>query len=123
MRTRGGPTVPVTVANFRRAESDHYFADAVAANGLGKLRHRRRPTPVEQQDVIRMNRDTLYSTGVFDLEASPVTVTLPEANGRFLSLLPISEDHYTSGGVYGPGPHRFTSAEVGTRYATLVVRI
>src|SRR3954449_2327647 len=123
MRSRGGDTVPVTVTNFRRAESDRYFADAVAVNGLGRLRHCRRPTPVGEQNVIRMNRDTLHSSGVFDLEASPVTVTLPESDGRFLSLLPISEDHYTSGGVYGPGPHPFTRADVGTRYTTLVVRI
>jgi len=28
------------------------------------------PTPIDTQDVVRMNRDTLYSAGMFDLEAS-----------------------------------------------------
>jgi len=73
--------------------------------------------------VIRMNRDTLYSSGVFDLEAGPVTVRLPDAGDRFMSLLPISQDHYTTGCVYGPGPHTFTNAGIGTRYVSVVVRI
>jgi hypothetical protein len=32
--------------------------------------------------VIRLNRDTLYSLGVFELAAAPVTVTLPDAGNR-----------------------------------------
>lgn len=119
----GGATVPVTVDTFVRAETDRYFRDTVDRAGLGQLGHTREPTPVDRQGVIRMNRDTLYSSGVFDLDAGPVTVRLPDAGGRFLSLLPISEDHYTTGCVYGPGPHVFDAASVGTRYLALVVRI
>ncbi len=69
-----------------------------------------------------MNLDTLYSAGVFDLDASPVTVVLPDAGGRYLSLLPISQDHFTSGCLYGPGPHTLTRESIGTRYASLLVR-
>ncbi len=79
--------VPVTVDNFARAELDNYFAiNAKEAGGLGKLGHRREPAPIDNQTVIRLNRDTLYSFGVFDLAASPVTVTLPDAGKRFMSL-------------------------------------
>jgi hypothetical protein len=55
-------------------------------DGFGKLMHRRTRTPLDQQDVVRLNRDTLYSAAVFDLDAGPVTVTLPDASKRFMSM-------------------------------------
>ena len=65
-------TVPVTVKNFQRAESDLYFGNFVKQGGFGKLFHHRAPAPIDKQDVVRMNRDTLYSSGVFDLDDTPV---------------------------------------------------
>src|SRR5918993_890978 len=53
------PTVPVTVANFARAETHMYFANSVRQGALGRIVHLRTPTPIDKQDVIRMNRDTL----------------------------------------------------------------
>jgi hypothetical protein len=35
---------------------------------VGKFFHHRELTPLDHQVVIRMNRDTLYSAAVFDLE-------------------------------------------------------
>jgi hypothetical protein len=49
----------VTAENFARAESDLYFASIVKDGGFGKFHHRREPTPIDNQTVIRMNRDTL----------------------------------------------------------------
>jgi hypothetical protein len=112
----------VSVDNFKRVETDLYFTRFVGEAGLGKLVHTREPTPVEKQDVIRMNRDTLYSTVVVDLEASPATVTLPDAAGRFLALQVIDQDHYTPAVVYEPGEHVFTRETVGTRYACFLFR-
>jgi hypothetical protein len=66
-----GKPEPVTAKNFQRAESDLYFGNFVKLGGFGKLYHYRTPTPIEKQEVVRMNRDTLYSTGVFDLDAGP----------------------------------------------------
>jgi para-nitrobenzyl esterase len=63
--------VPVTLDNFIRAETDFYFK----TREFGKLNHSRDMAAIDKQDVVRMNRDTLYSSGVFDLEAGPVTVT------------------------------------------------
>ena len=54
---------------------------------------------MDKQGVIRSNRDTLYSMAVFDLDAGPVTVTLPDAGKRFLSLKVINEDHYIVGDI------------------------
>ena len=69
----------VTEENFIRAESDKYFSARVQAGGFGKLSNIRELMPIQNQSVIRSNRDTLYSSGVFDLEAGPVTITLPDA--------------------------------------------
>ena len=56
----------VTIDNFVRAETDMTFKRYEKAGGFGKFFHIRQPTPLDKQDVIRMNRDTLYSIGIFD---------------------------------------------------------
>ena len=68
--------VPVTVDSFVRAETDNYLATNAKEAALGKLSHHREPASIDNQTVIRLNRDTLYSFGVFDLGAAPVTITL-----------------------------------------------
>ncbi|PTN54570.1 DUF1254 domain-containing protein [Stenotrophomonas panacihumi] len=116
-----GATV-VTPDNFIRAESDTYMANlAKEAGGIGKLFHHREPASVDHQTVIRLNRDTLYSSAVFDLDAGPVTVTLPDAGTRFQSLQVINQDHY-AWTEYGAGPHRITRDKAGTRYVVVGVR-
>ena len=116
------PTVPVTVQNFTRAETDMYFGGNVKRGGFGKFVHSREPTPVDKQDVVGMNRDTLYSAAVFDLDAGPVTITLPETGQRFMSLLIVNEDHYSPAVVYAPGRFTYTKEKIGTRYMMAVVR-
>jgi hypothetical protein len=112
----------VNVDNFKRAESDTYFSKFVKDSGLGKFAHRREPTAIDKQDVIRMNRDTLYSSAVIDLSASPATVTLPAAAGRFMAMQVINEDHYTVDVIYQAGARTFTKEQVGTRYVLCLVR-
>lgn len=114
-------SIPVTVDTFARAETDHYLR-SVSPMGLGVLAHRREPAAVEHQDVIRMNRDTLYSIAVLDLDAGPATFTLPDPGDRFQSLLIIDQDHYTQGGIYGPATVTITRESIGTRYAAAIVR-
>jgi len=116
-------TVRVTVDNFVRAETDNYLAvNAKEAGGAGKLIHHREPASIDNQTVIRLNRDTLYSFGVFDLAAAPVTVTLPDAGKRFMSLMIINEDHYVPFVAYDSKPHTLTEKNVGTRYAMVAIR-
>lgn len=115
-------TVPVTVDNFVRAESDVYLTAMIKQGGLGKLLHRREPASIDHQTVIRLNRDTLYSSGVFDLDAGPVTLTFPDPGKRFMSLQVINEDHYTPNVYYGAGTHTLTRENVGTRYVVTAVR-
>jgi hypothetical protein len=113
---------PVTADNFVRAETDLYFAAIARDGGFGRFHHTRQLAPIEQQNVIRLNRDTLYSSAVFDLDAGPVTVTLPEPDGRFMSLQIINQDHYTPAVLYAPAEHSLTRENVGTRYVALAVR-
>ena len=115
-------TVPVTADNFIRAESDLYFGNLLKEGSLGKVTHRREPAPIDNQTVIRLNRDTLYSSAVFDLDAGPVTITMPNAGKRFMSLMIVNEDHYVPSVTYDAGPHVFTKEKVGTRYMLAGVR-
>jgi hypothetical protein len=115
--------VLVNPDNFVRAESDHYFGNVVSEGGFGKFFFIRELTPVDHQIVIRANRDTLYAAAVFDLNAGPVTVTLPEGGDRFVSMQVIDEDHYTRQVVYRGGQYAMNRDEIGTRYVTVAVRI
>ena len=118
-----GNTVLVTVDNFIRAESDKALASTVKLDGFGKFYHARELSPLDRQIVARQNRDTLYSLAVIDFDAGPVTVTLPEAGSRFISIIVIDEDHYVVDVVYGPGSYTFTKDKIGTRYALVAIRM
>lgn len=115
-------SLPVTADNFPRAESDLYFASTVKDGGLGTFVHRRALTAIGHQTVIRMNRDTLYSAAVFDLDAGPVTITLPDAGKRFMSMQVIYEDQYTTQVAYTPGTYTLSRGKDGTRYVIAAVR-
>ncbi|WP_234838466.1 DUF1254 domain-containing protein [Sinorhizobium medicae] len=115
--------VPVNSDNFIRAESDLYFSAVAAIGRFGKFGHDREMTALDKQAIIRLNRDTLYSSAVFDLDAGPVTVTLPETGGRFMSMQVFDQDHYTHGVYYKPGTYTFTRDEIGTRYVFPGIRI
>lgn len=121
-QTSPGASVPVNDSNFCRAESDRYFSETVNEGGFGKLYHNREMTRIDKPTVVRMNRDTLYSAGVFDLDAAPVTITLPDPGKRFMSIEAISEDHYAIEVVYAPGRYTYTKDKVGTRYVLFAIR-
>jgi hypothetical protein len=122
-QTPAGNAVSVTVDNFTRAESDLYFGGILKDSGaIGAFLHRREPARIDSQTVIRLNRDTLYSSALFDLDAGPVTITLPDAGGRFMSMQVINEDHYVPEVVYGKGSYTLTKNKVGTRYVAVAIR-
>jgi hypothetical protein len=122
-QSRAGNAVPVTPDNFIRAETDRYFGKMVKDGSFGKFTHNRELTSIDKQLVVRSNRDTLSSTAVFDLDASPVTITLPNAGKDFMSMQVIDEDMYTPQVIYNAGSYTFTREQVGTRYVLLGVRI
>ena len=89
--------VKVYLQNYVRAETDFNMNQAInISKSIGKLGFLREITPVtsNEQTVVRMNRDTLYGLGVFDLNC-PVTIELPPNGGRYLSLYALDNDQYS----------------------------
>ncbi len=112
----------VNVTNFVRAETDHMFRTNMKMVGMkiGAMVHLRAPTTPDNQPVIRMNQDTLYSATLIDL-SKPVKLTLPEADGRYMSMQVINQDHYMFVEAK-PGTYELTEEEVGTRFAQVSIR-
>jgi hypothetical protein len=121
-QTTVSPTEPVTVENYNRAQTDVNFAGVVKNGGFGKFRHGRELAPPAQQGIVRPNRDTLYSFAIVDLDAGPVTITLPDAGRRFMGMQVVNEDQYTPATYYGAGTYTLTREMIGTRHAIAVVR-
>jgi len=116
----GEQVTPVTATNFMRAESDVAIKRVVDGYGMNTFFGYKTPVAIDKQTVIRMNRDTLYSSAVLDL-SKPAVVTMPEAGGRYMSLQVINQDHY-SFAVIEPGRVELNQEDVGSRYAFLIVR-
>ena len=113
----------ITIQTLMRAESDTMFRLTMQTNGagVGEIVHQREVVSADgPQPIIRPNQDTLYSSAIIDL-SEPVTVTLPEGDGRFQSVLVISQDHYNFAYAQ-PGAYELTEDEVGTRFAMLLFR-
>ena len=112
----------VTVENFVRAESDHMFRETMKAMGIkiGEFTHSRKPTTPDNQPVIRMNQDTLYSATILDL-SKPVKIMLPEIGGRYMSMHVVNQDHYMFV-ESEPGTYELTEDSVGTPFAQVTIR-
>lgn len=115
-------TVDVTITNLVRAETDHMFRTNMSNLGLtvGELGHMREATTPDNQPVIRMNQDTLYSAALLDL-SEPVEVTLPDADGRYVSMHVINQDHFMYAEAE-PGTYRITQEDLGTPFAFVAFR-
>ena len=112
----------VNVSNFVRAETDHMFRTNMKMTGVkvGVIAHLRAPTTPDNQPVIRMNQDTLYSATVLDL-SKPVKLTLPKVGGRYMSMQVVNQDHYMFV-ESKPGTYELTEEQVGTRFAYVTFR-
>ena len=111
----------VTIRNYVRAETDLQMRTYIEnLDAFGKFAHVREAYDVTSKDTVRPNRDTIYSWSVFDV-TSPLTIGLPDPEGRYQSLMVVSQDHsiWTE---YGPKEVVLDEKTVGTRYALLLVR-
>src|SRR5262249_54050452 len=97
------------------------FGYLVKRNGLGRFAHQRE-LPAPDSHAVRPNRDTLLSMAVFDLDAGPVTITLPDPGPRFMSMYVVDEDHYAPVVHYGAGGHTLAREQIGTRYVYVGLR-
>jgi hypothetical protein len=113
----------VDAYNYVRAETDIQFMGYVENyKAFGKLAHSRKAYDVDNQVTLSGNRDTIYSFGIFDLSKSPLNITLPEVDGRYMSLMVMSENHDINPAQYAPRKIVITEKEVGTRYIFIAVR-
>lgn len=115
-------TTPVNVDNFVRAETARYF-DAILELGVGvnEWVHFREPSPVENQTVIRMNRDTLYSSAIVDISEG-ARVRLPDAASRYMTMMVVNEDHFINRVYDESGSYELTMGEHGTPFVLLALR-
>ena len=113
--------VPVTPETYIRAETDRQFGEVVGmASGVNRLYHFRKPTPLDKQNIVRMNRDTLYSMGIVDTSKG-ATITVPEIpKGRYVSVYLVDNDHYCPFVIYTAGKHELPK---DTKYLGVGVRI
>lgn len=110
----------VTPETYIRAETDRSFHNiSQQAGGVNRWFYIRKPTPLDQQTVVRMNLDTLYSAAIVDTSQG-ATVTLPPVpDGRFMSALVIDNDHYAPAVYYKPGTYDLPR---DTQYVAVAVR-
>lgn len=115
--------IHVNIDNFARAETALMFQRLAAdAGGVNTWIHFREPTPLDHQPIIRQNRDTLYSAAIVDLSQGG-TLTLPDADGRYLSAMIVTEDHYVPVIFHDPGEHKLDRESIGSDHALVAVRI
>jgi hypothetical protein len=112
--------VSVTLENYKTAESDLAFNNGTKLVGTHEWLH----FPVDafdldQQLVVRMNRDTVYS-GVVVNVSEGATITLPESDGRYMSAMVVQNDHYIDQVFKTPGKHVI---EADTEFVMVTVRI
>lgn len=112
----------VNALNFARAESDLMFSRLAAGSGIGHWNHTRGLKPLDDQPIIRQNRDTLYSSAIVDVREG-ATLTLPDTGTRYISVHVINQDHYTAGLLRDPGDHILSRDLVGSDYAAVLVRM
>ena len=113
--TSGGAPVPVTVDNFNRAESDFNLGNLVKAGLFGKLVHARELKPLDEQTIVRPNRDTLYSQGSLRSRRRACDDHAARPWGSLHVAQLISEDNYVPGVFYGAGTHTSSPARMSGR--------
>ena len=109
----------VTEDNFPQAYTNLRF-DAIIkqAGGINTFKEMGvAPSDPSKQFVVRMNRDTYYSTSVFDMTGG-VYLTIPDTD-KYISIQVVDENHETQPMIYGPGRHKLTAK---TKYAFIAVR-
>ena len=76
---------------------------------------------MDSQLVVRMNRDTLYSSVIIDVSQG-AELTMPQTGGRYQTAMVVDQDHYITKVYDRPGVHRLAPEESGTRWVAIAVR-
>ena len=109
VESKESSSIIVTQDNFPQAYTNLRF-DAIIKKAGGINTFLVMPVPSSdptKQFVVRMNRDTDYSTSVFDMTGD-VYVTVPETD-KYVTIQIVDENHETQRMIYGPGRHKLTA--------------
>ncbi len=119
VQSEDSAAIIVTQENFPQAYTNLRFAAIIKkAGGINKFLEM--PVPSSEpskQFVVRMNRDTYYSTSVFDM-TDGIFITIPETD-KYVTIQVVDENHETQLMTYGPGRHKLTAK---TDHAFVIVR-
>ena len=120
--TARAEAVPVNILNFVTAQTAMQFDTyQTKAGGVNKVLNVREPAQVDDQATIRLNRDTIYSFIVIDISQG-ATVTLPEADSRYMSMMVVNEQEYINAVYIKPGKYKLTPKEFGSDHVWVVIR-
>jgi hypothetical protein len=109
----------VTPENYSTAEVDITFQSIVGEVGSNRFRHDRSLIPLDKQPAVTMNRDTVYSFGIF-YAPKGLTITLPKSkDGRYQSAMIMQNDHYIDQVFYGAGTYEI---KVATEFTGIAIR-
>ncbi|GAB2512219.1 DUF1214 domain-containing protein [Microbulbifer agarilyticus] len=112
---------PVTEETFIRAEVDARILRFQDAGGLNQGLVYSVPTPLDNQAVPRMNRDTLYAGIPIDTKDG-FRIEIPESPAnRYFSVYLLDNDHYTIDILRKPGTYEFGAQD--TRYIVAIPRV
>lgn len=111
----------VTPENYIRAETDRtFYSISQQAGGINRFFYYRKVTPLDNQTVVRMNKDTLYAGAIIDTSKG-ATITVPKMPPkRYFSVLLLDNDHYFLGTIYTAGTHKLPQE---TKYIAALLRI
>ena len=111
--------IVVTPENYVEAEVDITFTQIVRDVGSNKFRHDRSLIPLDKQPAVTMNRDTIYSFGIF-YTPKGTTITLPKSrDDRYQSAMMLQTDHYIDQTFYAPGTFEIKSQ---TEFTGIAIR-
>ena len=85
-------STPITKENYVAAETDWYFYKQQERGPVNTFTHNK-PVGKENQDIIRSNRDVMYSLAVVDISKG-TTLTVPKRDA-FQAIHVIDENHLT----------------------------
>jgi len=116
-------SIKVTDENFVHAETAFYFNDQVkTAGGVNKWDHKRHYVAIDNQEVIRMNRDGLYSKMVLDVSKGATVVLPKRKDSLYQTIQIINEEHYTLEVMYPGETKELHATQMGSDYVYLVLR-
>ncbi|GAA4834359.1 DUF1214 domain-containing protein [Algivirga pacifica] len=110
----------VTPENYARAETDQTFTYYAKLAPINTFFHYKKLTPLDNQGVVRMNRDCVYSGGLIDTKGG-ATLTVPKMpDNRYMSVMLTDNDMYVPDIYHKAGTYNLPE---DTRYLFAVIRI